>query len=128
MAGKITLQDLQLRLWSCAEILRGSAVDRTDWKAYILPEGKRLTETNLQKFSAATPLYPSGLIGPVAVLQAGPGMSERIPESRPRPRSGRPMRIVPSSGRRRRPCPGIPRSSCLRAFNPRHREVGYDQT
>ena len=24
-------------LWNCAEILRGSAVDRTDWKAYILP-------------------------------------------------------------------------------------------
>jgi type I restriction enzyme M protein len=25
------------RLWDCAEILRGSAVDRTDWKVYILP-------------------------------------------------------------------------------------------
>ena len=24
-------------LWSCANTLRGSAVDRTDWKAYILP-------------------------------------------------------------------------------------------
>ena len=30
-------QDLKSRLWECAEILRGSAVDRTDWKAYILP-------------------------------------------------------------------------------------------
>jgi type I restriction enzyme M protein len=29
--------DLKSRLWNCAEILRGSAVDRTDWKAYILP-------------------------------------------------------------------------------------------
>lgn len=29
--------DLKLLLWNCAEILRGSAVDRTDWKAYILP-------------------------------------------------------------------------------------------
>ena len=29
--------DLRQRLWNCAEILRGSAVDRTDWKAYILP-------------------------------------------------------------------------------------------
>src|SRR5215475_9487368 len=29
--------DLSSRLWNCAEILRGSAVDRTDWKAYILP-------------------------------------------------------------------------------------------
>lgn len=24
-------------MWNCAQILRGSAVDRTDWKAYILP-------------------------------------------------------------------------------------------
>jgi len=30
-------EDLQGKLWSCANILRGSAVDRTDWKAYILP-------------------------------------------------------------------------------------------
>jgi type I restriction enzyme M protein len=33
----LTLSELKSRLWSCAEILRGSAVDRTDWKAYILP-------------------------------------------------------------------------------------------
>ncbi len=33
-----------------------------------LPPEKRRTETNLQKFSAATPLYPSGLLGPVEVL------------------------------------------------------------
>ena len=33
----LTLQDLKSHLWNCAEILRGSAVDRTDWKAYILP-------------------------------------------------------------------------------------------
>ena len=31
------LHELRSRLWECAEILRGSAVDRTDWKAYILP-------------------------------------------------------------------------------------------
>ncbi len=30
-------QDLKSHLWQCADILRGSAVDRTDWKAYILP-------------------------------------------------------------------------------------------
>ena len=29
--------DLKSRLWDCAQTLRGSAVDRTDWKAYILP-------------------------------------------------------------------------------------------
>ncbi len=33
----MTLQDIKSHLWNCAEILRGSAVDRTDWKAYILP-------------------------------------------------------------------------------------------
>jgi type I restriction enzyme M protein len=30
-------EELRSHLWECAEILRGSAVDRTDWKAYILP-------------------------------------------------------------------------------------------
>jgi len=35
--GMVTLQQLKAHLWNCAEILRGSAVDRTDWKAYILP-------------------------------------------------------------------------------------------
>jgi type I restriction enzyme M protein len=29
--------NLKVALWECAEVLRGSAVDRTDWKAYILP-------------------------------------------------------------------------------------------
>jgi len=33
----LTLQDLKSHLWNCAQMLRGSAVDRTDWKAYILP-------------------------------------------------------------------------------------------
>ncbi len=33
----LTLNGLKSELWACAEILRGSAVDRTDWKAYILP-------------------------------------------------------------------------------------------
>jgi type I restriction enzyme M protein len=33
----VTLNELKSHLWRCAEILRGSAVDRTDWKAYILP-------------------------------------------------------------------------------------------
>ena len=28
---------LQSHLWEAANILRGSAVDRTDWKGYILP-------------------------------------------------------------------------------------------
>ena len=33
----LTANDLQPRLWDAANILRASAVDRTDWKGYILP-------------------------------------------------------------------------------------------
>ena len=32
-----TAKSLQAALWEAANILRGSAVDRTDWKGYILP-------------------------------------------------------------------------------------------
>ena len=31
------LTKLKNHLWEAANILRGSAVDRTDWKGYILP-------------------------------------------------------------------------------------------
>lgn len=34
---KLTLQELESHLWGAANILRGSPVDRTDWKSYILP-------------------------------------------------------------------------------------------
>jgi hypothetical protein len=33
-----------------------------------LPKEKRLTETNIHKFSPTSPLLPSGLIGPVNLL------------------------------------------------------------
>ena len=33
----VTLADLESHLWEAANILRGSPVDRTDWKSYILP-------------------------------------------------------------------------------------------
>jgi type I restriction enzyme M protein len=33
----ITLAELESHLWEAANILRGSPVDRTDWKSYILP-------------------------------------------------------------------------------------------
>lgn len=33
----ITLTELESYLWEAANILRGSPVDRTDWKSYILP-------------------------------------------------------------------------------------------
>ena len=33
----LTHEDLKSTLWDAANTLRGSAVDRTDWKGYILP-------------------------------------------------------------------------------------------
>lgn len=36
-AGSLTLSALEAHLWEAANILRGSPVDRTDWKSYILP-------------------------------------------------------------------------------------------
>lgn len=33
----ITRSELESYLWAAANILRGSPVDRTDWKSYILP-------------------------------------------------------------------------------------------
>ena len=33
----LTLSQLESHLWEAANILRGSPVDRTDWKSYILP-------------------------------------------------------------------------------------------
>jgi type I restriction enzyme M protein len=35
--GTITLSELESYLWEAANVLRGSPVDRTDWKSYILP-------------------------------------------------------------------------------------------
>lgn len=35
--GTLTLSELESHLWEAANILRGSPVDRTDWKSYILP-------------------------------------------------------------------------------------------
>lgn len=35
--SSITLSELESYLWEAANILRGSPVDRTDWKSYILP-------------------------------------------------------------------------------------------
>jgi hypothetical protein len=36
-----------------------------------LPKEKRFTETNVHKFTAASPLLPSGLLGPVCVFTSG---------------------------------------------------------
>ncbi len=35
--GAVTLHELESGLWAAANILRGSPVDRSDWKSYILP-------------------------------------------------------------------------------------------
>ena len=35
--GALTLSQLESHLWEAANILRGSPVDRSDWKSYILP-------------------------------------------------------------------------------------------
>ena len=33
----VDLKTLESHLWEAANILRGSPVDRSDWKSYILP-------------------------------------------------------------------------------------------
>ncbi|MFP4100735.1 type I restriction-modification system subunit M N-terminal domain-containing protein [Coleofasciculus sp.] len=33
----VSLSELEAHLWEAANILRGSPVDRSDWKSYILP-------------------------------------------------------------------------------------------
>jgi type I restriction enzyme M protein len=52
-------QELKSRLWNCAEILRGSAVDRTDWKAFILPLlfFKRICDVWDEETAAAAELF-----------------------------------------------------------------------
>ena len=53
------LKGLQSRLWEVANILRGSAVDRTDWKGYILPLlfFKRICDVWDEENSEATDTY-----------------------------------------------------------------------
>jgi type I restriction enzyme M protein len=62
---ELTLNKLKSHLWNCAEILRGSAVDRTDWKAYILPLlfFKRICDVFDEEVSEAAKLY--GDVDPV---------------------------------------------------------------
>jgi type I restriction enzyme M protein len=53
------LNELKTHLWNCAQILRGSAVDRTDWKAYILPLlfFKRICDVWDEETAEAAKLY-----------------------------------------------------------------------
>jgi type I restriction enzyme M protein len=50
---------LKSALWECAEVLRGSAVDRTDWKSYILPLlfFKRLSDVWDEETAEAVEIY-----------------------------------------------------------------------
>lgn len=59
------LASLKSSLWQCAEVLRGSAVDRTDWKAFILPLlfFKRLSDVWDEELDEAIELY--GEVDPI---------------------------------------------------------------
>ena len=58
-ANRLNLKDLKSELWKCAQILRGSAVDRTDWKGYILPLlfFKRLSDVWDEESAEARGIY-----------------------------------------------------------------------
>jgi type I restriction enzyme M protein len=55
----ITLAHLESHLWEAANILRGSPVDRTDWKSYILPLlfFKRICDVWDEEFAATVATY-----------------------------------------------------------------------
>lgn len=50
---------IETHLWNCADILRGSAIDRTDWKGYILPLlfFKRICDVYDEETAEATELF-----------------------------------------------------------------------
>ncbi len=65
MSGNpLTLRNLKSDLWNCAQILRGSAIDRTDWKGYILPLlfFKRISDVWDEEVAEARETY--GDVGP----------------------------------------------------------------
>jgi len=55
----LTLDELESHLWEAANILRGSPVDRTDWKSYILPLlfFKRICDVWDEEYAAAVESY-----------------------------------------------------------------------
>jgi len=57
--GRTTPAKLKSTLWEAANILRGSAVDRTDWKGYILPLlfFKRISDVWDEETAAAAEIY-----------------------------------------------------------------------
>ena len=62
----LDLRELKSHLWKCADILRGSAIDRADWKGYILPLlfFKRISDVWDEEMAEATALF--GAVDPVA--------------------------------------------------------------
>jgi type I restriction enzyme M protein len=54
-----TTSTIETHLWNCADILRGSAIDRTDWKGYILPLlfFKRICDVYDEETAEATELF-----------------------------------------------------------------------
>ncbi len=61
----LSVQDLKSHLWDCADILRGSAIDRADWKGYILPLlfSKRICDVHDEEAAEAAELF--GDVDPV---------------------------------------------------------------
>ena len=57
--GRMGSSDLKPALWNAANTLRGSAVDRTDWKGYILPVlfFKRISDVWDEETAEARELY-----------------------------------------------------------------------
>ncbi len=55
----LTVSELESHLWEAANILRGSPVDRTDWKSYILPLlfFKRICDVWEEEYQAALETY-----------------------------------------------------------------------
>ena len=55
----LTPGELESHLWEAANILRGSPVDRTDWKSYILPLlfFKRICDVWDEEYAAAIAAY-----------------------------------------------------------------------
>jgi type I restriction enzyme M protein len=55
----LTLSELEAHLWEAANILRGSPVDRSDWKSYILPLlfFKRICDVWDEEYSEAVGAY-----------------------------------------------------------------------
>ena len=55
----ITLSELESYPWEAANILRGSPVDRTDWKSYILPLlfFKRICDVWDEEYAEAIEIY-----------------------------------------------------------------------